>query len=67
MQKTFLAHGFSIKFSDIKILFSYPTHKYISRMVLNTFVGKLFEKKKIFVFDFDFSQKMTKNTQFSSL
>ena len=66
MQKTFLAHGFSIKFSDIKILFSYPTHKYLSKMVLYTFVGKLFETN-IFVFDFDFSQKMTKNTQFSSL
>ena len=46
MQKTFLAHGFSIKFSDMKILFSYPTHKYLSKMVLYMFVGKLFEKKR---------------------
>ena len=66
MQKTFLAHGFSIKFSDIKILFSYPTHKYLSKMLLYTFVGKLFETN-IFVFDFDFSQKITRNTEFSSL
>ena len=46
MQKTFLAHGFSIMFSDIKLLFSYPTHKYLSKMGLYTFVGKLFEKKR---------------------